>query len=219
MTKTYGVDIRKLTYAELWRMAPGASFLVAAWSKACGVPLKMEARICSIDALSLYEEPQIPTDVAGPLGGLVRQWRELGFQPALYYGIPFPNPHQRNFAAALLSPDTLTCGQAFFAETTVAARTRSELQANCFSAMTDGTFVGVSSEKKRMNSPPEFRGANLPGHPPRDLYERHRRELARLHRSFPVPQSAQSLNALILRLNNRHIEFQAARGVYVPTGG
>lgn len=219
MPQAFTVDIRKLTYGELWRLAPGLPFLVAAFFKASNIPLKMGANVACVDALATLSESEIPGDVAGRMDPLLWEWTRLGFQLAFYYTLPPAAEGQRAFAAALLSADALTVGQVLFAETSASGTVVRELVANCFSVMTDGTFFGVSSERKRMNPPPEVRGVNLPGKPPGVLYDRHRRELARMERSFPVPQSPAGLGALLLRMNNRHVEFQASRGVYTPTGG
>lgn len=219
MPQVFSVDIRKLTYRELWRLAPGFSFLVAAFFKAFGIPLAMGARVASLDALTTLSDSEIPADVAGRMNPLLWEWTRLGFQLAFYYTLPPAGEGQRAFAAALLSADGLTVGQVMFAQTTTSGMALTELVANCFSVLTDGTFFGVSSERKRMNPPPEVHGLNLPGKRPGALYARHQRELARMQRTFPVPQSPAGLGALLLRMNNRHIEFQASRGVYTPTVG
>jgi hypothetical protein len=216
VASTYTVDIRRFTYAELWRIAPGLGFLLAAGHKLLGIPRTMGATVIRLDDLPLVSESELPADVASLMGPLLGAWQALGFRPAFYYTLPFLQPGRRSYAAALLSDDALAVAQVMFAEVTIGGLTRRETVANCFCAMADGTYRGATTERKRMIPAPGFEAVHLPGATPKSLYESCLREVRAAERTHPVPQSPEGLKGLIVRLNNAHVDFQASRGVYVP---
>jgi|GEM_PF-6718925 len=216
MPTTYTVDIRNLSYAELWRLAPGLAFLFAAPHRLFGIPRKVSAVVSRIDSITLVTETEVPADVAALMRQSIQDWKALGFSTAFFYTIPPARQGQRSFAAALLSADGQLVAQVMFAEVSIKGMKRHELVTNCFALLSDGSFVGATSERRRFNRPPDFKAAYLPGRPPPALYERCLQEIGNAERTYPVPQSPEGLKDLIVRINNRHVDYQVSRGVYVP---
>ncbi len=80
--------------------------------------------------------------------------------------------------------------------------------------------MGVSSARQeRFNSPPEFDSRSLPGGSPEQLFDFHEKRLREGKHGRPAHIGQDGLKALITILNNRHVEYMARRGVYVPVEG
>ena len=216
MPTTYKVDIRNLTYAELWRLAPGLAFLFAAPHKLFGIPRKLGARASRLDTITLVAEADVPADVAALMRQSIQDWKALGFSMAFFYTIPAARQGQRSCAAALLSADGGTVAQVMFVEVCIQGITRRELVTNCFSLLADGTLVGATTEKSRIQPPPQFKAVRLPGRSPSALYERARKELELAKATYAVSQTPESLKDLIVDINHKHVDYQVSRGVYVP---
>lgn len=216
MPKTYTVDIRNFTFSELWRLAPGLGFFFAAGHKLLGIPRKIGATVTRLDELLLVSEAELPADVAASMNQTIQAWKVLGFDLVFFYTLPFLQPGRRSFAAAFLSADGLSVAQAMFAEVTLNGITRRELVTHCFFSMADGTFLGATTERKRMNSAPGFKAVHLKGGSPSTLYARGLEEVRKADRTYPMRQDSEALKGLIVKLNNAHVDFQVSRGVYVP---
>lgn len=211
----YAVDIRRLRFGELWYIAPGLGFLIGAGCKLFRIPLKMDMRVCMLSSVDRLDPGALDPDVREAMDPLVGSWRGLGFGEPLWYSLPMKGAGQRSAAAALLSRDRLTVAQVFFAEKKTEQLTQREVQANCVSAMGDGTYAGVSSGRRQMDSPPEFDGVYLFRRPPEALYARHEERLKH-HRSSARPLREEELASFVLELHNLSVRFHADRGVYVP---
>ncbi len=212
----YSVDVRNLRYAELWRIAPGAGFLVAAVLKTLRVPLKMDAGVTMVEALTRPDRVAVDGEILEALDREEASFHRAGFRRLFYYTVPLRGAGQRACAAALLSSDGLTLGQTLFAEKRTPQRTVRRVQSNCLSRMGDGGFLGVSSGRRRMDPPPEFHGENLPGRSPEALYARHRERLSAYDRARPVALRESEVERFIVEIENRVVRFHANRGVYVP---
>lgn len=214
MLQYYKVDIRRLDYAELWRISPGGGFLVGAFMKAFGLPLKVSTVIPYVDEITVLKPEEVPEDVRAILAAPLAAWTALGFTLALYYTVPIKGVGTRSFAAVLLDTAGTTIGQVLFAEKTGGLSTILEVISQCLSQFEDGTVMGATSARKRFNPPPEYDGVNLPGAPPEVLLRRHLVRVQAGRHGRPVTQTRDGLRAFITRLNNRHVEFMAMRGVY-----
>ena len=216
MNQTYAVDIRNFSYSELWRLAPGLSFLLAARHRLFGIPRRISATVTRLDGLTILKEGDVPGDVTAALDPMVKAWESLGFQAVFRYTVPSIGPGRRSFAAALLSLDGRIVAQVMFVEVSLRGITRRQLVTSCYGFMADGTYVGATSERKRFNPPPQFKGVYLPGAQPQALCEACLRQLGKAVQTYPVVQTTETLEALIVKVNNAHVDFQVSRGVYVP---
>lgn len=214
----YAVDLRNLRYAELWRVAPGFGFVMGALFKTFRVPVKMDAGVVMVDALTRLDRASVPGDILQALDGETADFHRAGFRALFHYTVPLRGEGNRACAVALLSADGLTLGQTLFAEKATPQLTLRRLQSNCLSQMGDGMFLGVSSGKKQLDSPPEFLGEHHPGWKPEALYRRHRERVAAYDRGSPVALRETDLDRFIVELENRAVRFHAERGVYVLSG-
>ena len=215
-TRYYKVDTRHLTYAELWRISPGLGFVVGAILKTLMIPLKVSTIVPHVDEITLVDPGALDEDIRLALSAPASGWTGLGFRPAFHFTVPFQGSGMRSAAEVFLSGDECTVAQVAFVEKTNGIVTRREVVSFCFSRFDDGTFMGVSSARKRFNSPPEFDSRSLPGGSPAQLYESHGRRLQEGRHGRPARMTQDGLKALITLLNNRHVEYMARRGVYVP---
>ncbi len=218
-TRYYRVDTRKLTYAELWRVSPGLGFAVGAVLKTLLIPIQVSTIVPYVDEITLVGPETLDEDVKLALSIPSSGWTSLGFRPAFHYTVPLRGDGMRSAAVVFLSADELTVAQTAFVEKTVGLVTRREVVSFCFSRFDDGTFLGESSAAKRFNSPPEFDSRSLPGGSSEQLFSLHEERLREGKHGRPARIGRDGLKALITFLNNRHVEYMAQRGVYVPVDG
>lgn len=210
----YAVDIRNLRFAELWRIAPGLAFLIAAVCKVLRIPIAVDTRVCMLSGVEKLDSFSLDSDVRGFLDPLVEAWRTEGFEAPFWYTIPMKGEGQRSVGCAMRSLDGASVAQCFFAEKRMPEFTKREVQSNVASAMGDGTFTGVTSGKRQMDHPHEFDGESLPGKEPGILMSRHRERLSQ-HRGSALTIRQGDVERFVVDLHNRAVRFHAERGVYV----
>jgi len=161
---------------------------------------------------------QVPEEIRQAWATPFSDFQRLGFGEAFAYTIPPVSPGMRGFSQTFLSPDDTVAGQIMVVEVHRDAFHRREVLWQCLSTFQDGTISGTTSQRRRMDSPPEFEGLNLPGKRVEELVSRHRKRVLSSSHGIPIPLSPESLKALLARISDRATEFHAARGVYVPEG-
>lgn len=216
MNRYYRVDTRRLRFGELWRITPGPGFVVGAAMKLLGIPLRVGTCVPWVDRLDVLPENGMPPDVAGAVGPVASQWAALGFQRVLDYTVDMRDPGSRAFASALLAPDGRALAQVMFVEVHRGQVVRRRVETNCLCRFEDGGWCGASSGRKQMDGPPEFFTAHLPGRPPQELYALLQRAVAASSSGTPRAWRAEEVEALIVGISNRAVEFNVQRGVYVP---
>ena len=216
MNRYYKIDTRRLKFAELWRISPGLGFLVGAAMKCLQIPLRVGMLVPWLDGLAVVTRGSLPADVSQALDPVAGQWNALGFERVFDYTVDLRNPRNRAFASALLAKDGRALAQVMFAEVTTDQGVRRKVETNCLSRFEDGSWCGVSSGRKQMDGPPEFFAAYLPGRPPGELYALLQRAVSASSAGTPRVWRAQEVEALIVGINNRAVEFNVQRGVYVP---
>ena len=215
VVRWYKVDIRNLTYAELWRISPGAGFLVAAFHKTLRIPLPMETRVPELDGLDLLVPGAIPDDAASLMAPQVGEWESLGFGRVFDYTIPPVSSGMRSYATVLLSPNALTLAEVVFVEKATGVIRRRELASWCISYFPDGRRVGATSLRRRMNGPKQFEMTYLTGRPPADLHAQHQHLMAGWGFEVPMALDAGAAQRLLVENNNFSVAFMVKRGVYV----
>jgi hypothetical protein len=215
VVRWYQVDIRNLTYAELWRISPGAGFLVAAFYKTLRIPLPMRTRVPELDGLDLLGPGGIPDDVASLMAPHVREWESLGFGRVFDYTIPPVSSGMRSYASVLLSPNALTLAEVVFVEKAAGGILRRELASWCLSCFQDGRRLGATSLRRRMNGPRQFEMTYLTGRPPADLYAQHQHLIAGSGYEVPLALDTGAAQRVIVENNNLSVALMVKRGVYV----
>jgi hypothetical protein len=216
VVRWYQVDIRNLTYAELWRISPGAGFLVAAFHKTLHIPLPVGTRVAELDGLDVLGPGGVPEDVASLTARYVEEWESLGFKRAFDYTVPPVSSGMRGYATALLSADATTLAEVVFVEKAAGVILRRELASWCMSCFPDGRRVGATSLRRRMNGPSQFEMTYLTGRPPADLYTLHQHlMMADTRRGIPTALDPGIAQRLIVENNNLSVANMAKRGVYV----
>ena len=218
MSAYYKVDIRNLGFRELWRISPGRGFLVGCAAKILRFPLAMKTRVPSQKEMTVLEPGQVPEEIQKGWATQFSDFQRLGFREAFAYTIPSVSPGMRGFSQTFLNPDGTVAGQIMVVEVHRDAFHRMEVVWQCLSAFEDGTISGTTSQRRRMDSPPEFEGLNLPGSRVETLVSRHRERILSNAHGSPIPLFPESLKALLIRIADRAAQFHAARGVYVPEG-
>jgi hypothetical protein len=216
MITYYRVDIRRLSWGELWRITRGPGFLVALFCKAFNLHLKMGTRIPRIDDLILIDTAGLNEDMRKAFEGPLSQWKALGFREAFIYTVPVLSQGLRGAAAALLSADGLTAAQVMFAEKRTAELVRREVFSQCLSFLSDGSVAGVGSGRPRMESVPGFHWTYRTGAAPELLVRVLGEMLQDPTGPRPQPLDVAGLRTLLVRISNRAVDFQVERGVYVP---
>jgi hypothetical protein len=215
MSGHYKIELRNLGILELWRISPGLGFFVGCAAKLLRFPIDTQTRIPRTIELTILEADQVPPDIRRTWEAPAAAFAGLGFHPAFHYTVPVLGPGHRSFASALIGPDARTAAQIMVAEVTRGPISRRTELWQCLSAFEDGTVTGVTSEAKKMNSPPEFEGLHLPGRSPEVLFRRHGERIDSSPHGRPIELSAGSLRELLVRISNRATAFHVQRGVYV----
>ena len=216
MPTYYRVDMRRLRFGELWRIAPGLPFLAGCFFKLTGIPHRVDTAVTLVDRIVRLEPGSLDADIAELLEERGRAWEALGFQRQFDYTVPMKGSGQRGAARAFLAQDGGAVAQLLFVEKATPQLTRRMCVSNVTARLGDGRFLSVGSTRKLMDSPPEFESFPLPGHGPASLWRFFQEKLREPGRAQPVRIAPESLEAFIVDLNNRSILFHLQRGVYVP---
>lgn len=79
----------------------------------------------------------------------------------------------------------------------------------------DDTYVMTSGNKRMLNKPSTFRIEHMPGHSPKEVYERHLERIDEIGERPRKIESDDDLERLVLNCENAETEFNFERGVYV----
>src|SRR5579883_68076 len=168
-TKYYKVHGGRLSFAEYWRMSPDpVTFLFAAGMKLFG-GMPFNFSIPRADELHYVEEEDLPRAAAKKMKGPVARLEEAGFALKFYHESPTLEDHRLGVAGVLLSADRRTYALVIYARD----KAQQQLQFSCVSRATDGTYCGVTTQKKAMKPDPECRFFRHPGLAADALYDAH----------------------------------------------
>jgi hypothetical protein len=213
-TKYYKVHGGRLSFGEYWRMCPDPfTFLMAAGMKLFG-GMPFNFSIPRIDELHYLVEDELLKSAVKKFKGPVRQLQDLGFAHKFYHEMPVLEDHRIGLAAVLLAEDRRTFGVVMYAR----ERANEQLQITCATRFTDDTFGSTTTQKKAMKPVPENKVARHPGARADDLYDFHQEHLREWEDEGlqPVKLDDAKLAASVLKGEQRHVDFHAERGVYVP---
>jgi hypothetical protein len=217
----YKVDGRRRSFIEHWRIQwPRLDrFLVAALCKLLGVQRRCTFGVRRPERLDLHRAPEVPEAARGRLANAVRACEGLGLAFQFYASVDaVVGARVKAYTAALLHVDGL------FWATAIAARVRRggnerarPATFNCFSLLPDGRYVVTSDHRWKLMPHPGDLPEYLPGAPPAVVVARHRSRIDPALR--PVAVREDELAGVILGREQRHVDHQVERGVYVPMTG
>lgn len=213
-TKYYKVHGGRLSFAEYWRMSPDPfTFLLCAGMKLFG-GMPFNFSIPRIGELHYLDEADLLRAAAKKMRGPIKRLQDAGFTLKFHFESPVLEDHRLGVAAVLLADDRQTYALVMYARD----RGNEQTHVSCVSRFADGGRCVATTQKKAMKPDPESRVARYPGAAADDLYDRHRDDLRAWedegHRVERLDDAA--LAAVVLEAEQRHVDFHAARGVYVP---
>jgi hypothetical protein len=210
----YKVDSRRRTYAELWRQAPNLrGFFRVALGKLLGVQQPCTFGIRRPEALNRHTAPEVPAPVRQRLEPVLAKCMELNMPFQFYATVDATIGSQaKAYMATVLHAD----GSTWASATTVVVRNRTRpAMFNCFSLLHDGRYVVTSDHAWKLAPHPGDLVERLVGAPPEAVEARHSERLAEPGRRA-VHVRPEELERTILTREQRHVDYQIERGVYVP---
>jgi hypothetical protein len=217
----YTVDSTKRTYGEHWRIqSPNLQrFLVAAFCKLLGIRQRHRFAIRRPDALNIHATPDIPRLVRQELAGKVTACEDLGLAFQFYGSVDATiGTRAKAYLAALLDEDRQSWASVLTALIwgTHADRVQ-PAKLSCFSLLPDGTYLVTTDHVwKLVPHPGDL--VEYVVDAPEAVVAAHRRRLSGLN-SAPVIMREEALADAILAREQRHVDRQVQRGVYVPMTG
>jgi hypothetical protein len=210
----YKVDSRKRTYGELWRLAPNLrGFVGAALSKLLGIQKPCTFGIRRPEALNLHAEDEVPAAVRERLEPVIAKCAE-GNMPLQFYATidATIGSHAKAYMATVLHADGYTWANAM----TVLVRHRAQpAKFTCFSLLHDGCYVVTSDQVWKLAPHPGDLVERMVGASPEAVEKRHYERITEPGRRA-VHIRPEELAQTILTREQRHVDYQIERGVYVP---
>ncbi|MDB5308518.1 MAG: hypothetical protein JWO38_2720 [Gemmataceae bacterium] len=215
MTTFYRVDGARLTFAEYWRMSPNPLvFLIAAWMKLIGRPIRFSFSVPRPDRLFLVEFDELPAAARAGMGPLVDAAEAIGLRLVFCHRLVVPEPHRLGAAAILLDKTGETILLVIFSR----QGNRVERHLACTTLFTDGSRAVTTTIRKTFEPLPGSHVARYPGADPASLLARHREHLAALTSEGLIPTRLEPnrLPDVVHEAELRFVDFHIGRGVFVP---
>jgi hypothetical protein len=210
----YKVDSRRRTFAEQWRIHwPRVDrFLVAAAHKLLDIPRPCPFGVRRPERLVLYDWDDVPESVSQRLADSIQECEEQGFRFQFFGSIDaMIGARVKAYLAALLHPGGLVWVTVIVA----IPGNRHPVRFNCLSRLADGRTLVTSDHVWKLTPLPDDFPEFLPGVSVEDVVERH---FERIERDglFPVRVREDELARILLAREQRHVDYQVQRGVFVP---
>jgi hypothetical protein len=219
MSVYYKVDSRKRTYAEHWRIQwPNLeAFLVAAFCKLLGIRQRHTFGMRRPESLDLHEPSAVPRLVRDRLADIIRECDDLDLPFQFYSSVDVMiGSRVKAYTAAMLHPQGLCWATAI--AVLVRGKNGEEVRPvrfNCFSRLPDDRYVVTSAHEWRITPHPDDLLEHLVGAWPDAVVARH---LVRIEEPALRPLAVRQgeLDQVILTREQRHVDYQVERGVFVP---
>jgi hypothetical protein len=210
----YRLDNTRLSFREYWRWKPGLPFLFLAVKKILGIrggPGQIYARPEVVVPIGADD---LPRKHRAALGPLVAQAWTLGFELHFYYSVP-TRGRVTGAAAALTSADRLSLLLLIHSEPRNAPRPVPPAYA-FYSFDADGPVLATSGGLPGLiEPPPEFQVVRLRHGTLDQTWNRHAQRLSgNTDRLVPFPK--EQVADTLLRILQRHFDYNLGRGVWVP---
>jgi hypothetical protein len=215
MTQYYRTDVLRLSWRELWRIAPTFRVFLRGAILRC-VNLRSAPRwAIAHDALRFIEPQTIPDDATNRLKSVVDAGAPLGFRPSVWSTLDTIGPVAGYSVAMLDRSGAMYVGGAWVR---LAFRTppREELAFSVVSKLADGQFIMTASSRKRLDKPSGFQVLNLPGQGFCEIVKKHQEQLSEIRGESIVRLDDVSLRETIREATSRFQEFNVQRGLWSP---
>ena len=210
----YKINSRKVTYAEYWRLSPGLGFFVAAIAKLFHQPINFKSGVPRIDSLVRMDSETFSGGINSLMDEKVSECLAQGLQLKFYYTIPMLG-QSAGYAAAFLSLDGLITAQVMFSQSKNANTTVQVTALSLMTRLISGRYLAAGDQPKRFVSPPWVEAVSMPGRKTSEILLSHRERVSSCSADKPVPIAESELEKFIIDVNNRSVDFNVQRGVYV----
>ena len=177
MTQYYRTDVLRLSWAEMWRIAPTFRVFLRGAIFRC-LNLRSAPRWgIAHDAVRFIDPQTIPDDAVNRLKSVVDAGAPLGFRPSVWSTLDTIGPVAGYSVAMLDSSGAMYAGGAWVR---LAFRTppRGELAFSAVSKLADGRFIMTGSSRKRLDKPSGFQVLHLPGQGFCEIVKKHQEQLS-----------------------------------------
>lgn len=210
METIYRVDSRRRTYGELWRQAATTKgFLTAALGKLMGIQQPCKFGVRRPKRLEIHE--YVPDTVEARLAPTISTCDDLNLPFQFYASIDaMIGGTTKAYLVAMLHTDYSTWATAM---TALVKGKATPTKFNCFSLLQDGRYVVTSDHKWKLVKHPQDIVVQIPDASPVEVERRHNERMAEWRAEIVRPEQLQQA---ILTREQRHVDYQIERGVYVP---
>ena len=215
MTQYYRTDILRLSWAEMWRIAPTFRVFLRGAIFRC-LNLRSAPRWgIAHDAVRFIDPQTIPDDAVNRLKSVVDAGDPLGFRPSVWSTLDTIGPVAGYSVAMLDSSGAMYAGGAWVR---LAFRTppRGELAFSAVSKLADGRFIMTGSSRKRLDKPSGFQVLHLPGQGFCEIVKKHQEQLSDIRGEDIVRLDNVSLRETIREATHRFQDFNIQRGLWSP---
>lgn len=213
-TQYYRFHGGRLTLTECWCLARSWTklFKLLAWKPLGGYPFRFS--IPRQDRLNVVDPDAFPAGLRDRFLDLVAAVEKIGFQQVFVHRLDVLERSRVSAGAVLLDSTGTIIGTVAFTQANRSAGAEGSLTTH----FTDGTAAVTTTARRRYRQQPHRLVRRHPGTPPAVLLGRHREYVADWERAGKVPRpfTRKQLPAVILEAQQRYVDFQFARGLFVP---
>jgi hypothetical protein len=215
----YKLDSTRRNFGELWRIhRPNLlGFLAVAAHKLLGIPRYHAFAVRRPNSLHLHEPAEVPRPVRERLEGPIQACEGFDFALRFFATVDATvGGFVKAYMAALLHEEGRVWAVAITAMVWRGGNERVRpAHLTCFSRLPDGRYVVTSDHTWKSEPQPDDRPEFLAGASPEAVVARHFDRIDELEPE-PVVVREGDLAGLILAREQRHVDYQVRRGVYVP---
>lgn len=211
---SYGLELKALSLREMARLAHIAFLPIFLVIKVFRIPVKKRFGLRYPVVVTRLQPPELSDEARRTLEAASERWAELGFGGPMLLNLGTTGCQEMTAALAVHRAQAITA-TTLLAQVTLESgqRINEEIHA-CASQGEDGRIITTLSAPRKLEAPPEADRLHVAGASPEALLARHRDRVPASALSAPPPDENEVLTRFE-RVNNREIEFHAARGVYV----
>lgn len=211
----FGIDSRRVTYREYWRLARHPlEFAIAAVGKLLGIRLDFHVGIPQFVEVVKLAPQHLPDAARGALAEHAAEFEIEGFRFGFFYTVPMLG-RTVAYGAVLWEPDRRCVASLVCAGSRKTPFAPQETHAALLSQTVDGTLPVTSGSSPKLLPASCARPEHHPQRSVRFLCQRHRTRLDELPRGGLRTLGPDDLERLLVELNDAEIAFHAERGVYV----